>query len=73
MTGSVALYYGLGRPVWIEFLALAACTLIASLSWRYIEHPTLALKKWFPYHAQREVEHVEPTTGFIPLAHGQHP
>ncbi|GAC1471886.1 MAG: acyltransferase [Isosphaeraceae bacterium] len=47
--GELCLAAGVGRPVWVEFLALAASIAIASISWKYFEKPILRLKDRFEY------------------------
>jgi peptidoglycan/LPS O-acetylase OafA/YrhL len=57
--GAVAtlrLALGMRGSLAIDVFAFAACFVVASLSWRYIENPMLRLKAYFPYG-----ERVQPT------------
>lgn len=40
---------GLGEPLWLEGVKLAACVVVASISWRWVEQPLVTLGAQYRY------------------------
>ena len=59
---------GLGAPLWLDGVKIAAGIAVAALSWECFERPVLALKDRFPYRPASEAPPGRPA---LPSARGR--